>query len=141
MKKLILTMIVICFACWVFAQGVKVQGSIPDTSTTIKNSSSTINCSVSDDEYSLIVVSSRPLPASVKALIIQTIGKPQTEISDTVTWNLGTTYTVNLKARRLVIDLDKGIAPANLAKTFAELGQKIQRLLTPVSTATSPEKN
>jgi len=141
MKKLILTMTVVCFVSWVFAQCVSGQGRIPNTSTTITNSSSTINCSVSDGDYSLIVVSNRPLPASVKALIVQILGMPQTEISDTVTWNLGTTYTVNLKARRLMIELDKRIASADLAKAFDELGRKIQRLLTPVSTATSPEKN
>lgn len=139
MKKLILTIVLFCFAGGIIAQSAKKQSSAANTSTTITSSETTMTCTTSNDNYSLTVIAFHSLPGSIKALLVQLIGQPQIDNPNMIEWSQGASYLVNLNTKRLTISVDKQIANAALIKLITGVGQKIQQLLNPSAVTASPE--
>lgn len=129
MKQIFLTLALLCFTAIAFAQ--------TQTSTSASTETTTVSINDSNRDYSIMAGFSQPKMASLKSLISDALGKPDHDEKGLILWNSRNTYTVTLKARKLMIELDKEKATGTLYKTFERLGEQVQRALgTPRPPAT-----
>lgn len=104
-------------------------------------SSTTISISDSDHDYSIIAAFGPAKAAGLKDLIINAIGKPTDSAEELTVWNVKNSYNVTLKAKRLIIDLDKDHTDASVIKTFARLGEQLDQVLGAPKKPSPPSKN